>query len=563
MRKFFVSVLCFFCLALSAQAEETITRFQSDVKVNTDASIDVTESISVLSENDQIRHGIFRDFPTRYTSKSGVEVYIDLEVQSVTRDGDPENYVVQSIDYGKRIKIGDKDVLLNSGIHKYVIKYHANRLLGFFDGYDELYWNVVGNGWPFSVQSAYVKIHLPSGASIKQSAFYTGVHGSDGKDARTTASSGNEYAAQTTRVLQPHEDFTVAVAWQKGIVTPPTAGQQQLWMMRDNAGVIFMALTLLLAASYFFYAWNKVGRDPPKGTIIPLFHPPEGLGPAGVRYVWKQGYDNRAIAAALVGLAVKGRLKIDNSDGTYAIQRLANTGPALVISETALYNALPNDQFYLEQENHAQISSFIYAVALSLVREYKGALFVKNLGWFAIGLIISVGGLFISGQFLPQSVNPAIVATVAFLILAVGLLNLLFYYLMPAPTQPGRRILDAIEGFRMYMTTAEEKRLNMLNPPEKTPELFERYLPYAMALDCENAWNNKFAAVLAAAAVAGATAPLWYSSSSARGWDGLTEGIGAGLASTLSSSSTAPGSSSGSGGGGSSGGGGGGGGGGW
>jgi uncharacterized membrane protein len=144
----------------------------------------------------------------------------------------------------------------------------------------------------------------------------------------------------------------------------------------------------------------------------------------------------------------------------------------------------------------------------------------------------------------------------------LGIVNLVFFHLLRAPTVPGRRLLDQLEGFRMYMTTAEEERLKILHPPEKTPELFERYLPYALALDCENEWNTKFAAVLAAAAVAGAAAPVWYSG---RNWDwgrtgSFTDSLGSGLAASAASASTAPGSSSGSGGGGSSGGGGGGGG---
>jgi hypothetical protein len=98
----------------------------------------------------------------------------------------------------------------------------------------------------------------------------------------------------------------------------------------------------------------------------------------------------------------------------------------------------------------------------------------------------------------------------------------------------------------MYLTTAEEDRLKVLHPPEKTPELFERFLPYALALDCENEWNAKFAAVLAAAAAAGATAPAWYSGSS---WDAgrttsFTDSLGSSLVSSTASASTAPGSSS-------------------
>jgi uncharacterized membrane protein len=159
--------------------------------------------------------------------------------------------------------------------------------------------------------------------------------------------------------------------------------------------------------------------------------------------------------------------------------------------------------------------------------------------------------------------SPGLYTLVAAAVLLAGL-NVLFFWLLKAPTISGRKILDQLEGFRMYLKTAEEDRLNVLNPPEKTPELFERFLPYALALDCENEWNAKFTAVLAAAAAAGATAPLWYTGS---GWDAgrttsFTDSLGSGLASSTAAASTAPGSSSGSGGGGSSGGGGGGGGGG-
>jgi uncharacterized membrane protein len=134
----------------------------------------------------------------------------------------------------------------------------------------------------------------------------------------------------------------------------------------------------------------------------------------------------------------------------------------------------------------------------------------------------------------------------------LGLINVVFYHLLRAPTQTGRQLLDQIEGFRLYLSTAEEERLKVLHPPEKTPELFERYLPYALALDCENEWNTKFAAVLAAAAAAGAAAPIWYSGNhwgSGMG-GGFTDSLGRGLASSASAAATAPGTRSGSGGGG-------------
>jgi uncharacterized membrane protein YgcG len=140
------------------------------------------------------------------------------------------------------------------------------------------------------------------------------------------------------------------------------------------------------------------------------------------------------------------------------------------------------------------------------------------------------------------------------------------YHILKAPTVQGRKVMDEIEGFRQYLGVAEEDRLNYLHPPEKTPELFERYLPYAVALDVENRWAEKFAGVLAAAAAAGAATAAWYAGDrlSNNDWGNFASRVGDSLASTVASASTAPGSSgggsSGSGGGGSSGGGGGGGG---
>jgi hypothetical protein len=629
MRNFIAACLCLLSMTLAACANEEIVRFQSDVIVNTDASMDVTEAITVTSEGNRIRHGIFRDFPTRYTDKHGVGQTVEFAVKSVTRDDRAEPFNVESISGGKRIRIGDKDTFIQSGTHDYVIRYHTARQLGFFDNFDELYWNVTGNGWDFVIRDASIVVHLPPQAKIKQNAVYTGIEGSQSKNAVVTNSNASVFAAQTTRALMPREGMTIAVAWQKGIVAPPSQSQQQLWWLKDNAGLFGLGFTLLAVAGYFFSAWWRVGRDPPTGAIIPLFHPPEGFGPADVRYVWKQAFDNTAVAATFVGLGVKKYVKITNDSGEYTIESLKGQGASLTDAEASFHNLLPAIPFELHQSNHVAIGRLVNNLQRNLEKTYNGVLFNNNYGWFTIGTILSIIGLATSGLLMSdelgitglfigafsavfwgavllagsmalkgvfsssgffsklkslvglvflipfvgagfavpvsfmsaEALSPTLIMVAATTML-IGLLNVLFYYLMPAPTVAGRQKLDAIEGFRLYLTTAEEKRLDALNPPEKTPELFERYLPYAMALDCENAWNQKFAAVLAAAAAAG-VASTWYSSTGhGGGYGGMSSGIGDSLASTISSSASAPGSSTGSGGGGSSGGGGGGGGGG-
>ncbi|HST37539.1 MAG TPA: hypothetical protein VLK25_13045, partial [Allosphingosinicella sp.] len=140
------------------------------------------------------------------------------------------------------------------------------------------------------------------------------------------------------------------------------------------------------------------------------------------------------------------------------------------------------------------------------------------------------------------------------------------FFWMAAPTEAGRAVMDEIAGFQKYLSVTEEARLETLHPPEKTPELFERYLPYAIALGVENRWAKKFESVLAAAAASpGEHHQMGWYAGSYNAWSSPSRFVGAvggALASSVASASTAPGSSSGSGGGGSSGGGGGGGGGG-
>jgi len=161
---------------------------------------------------------------------------------------------------------------------------------------------------------------------------------------------------------------------------------------------------------------------------------------------------------------------------------------------------------------------------------------------------------------------------VAIFLFASIALHILFHWLLKAPTVAGRRLLDQVEGFKMFLGAVDGDRLNRVNPPEQTPEIFEKFLPYALALDVEQAWAEKFSGVLNAASQARnsgsdsiAYTPSFYSGSNWNGASGsfLAGGFTDSFSSAISSSSSAPGSSDGGSGGGSGDGGGGGGGGGW
>ena len=607
-----------------ARAEERILDFASHVAIHPDASIEVTERIQVSVEGDVVKHGILRDIPTRYRDKRGLAVTVDLAVEDVKRDGRDEPYIIEGLENGRRIRIGDKDVFLPHRSTTYEIRYRATRELGFFADFDELYWNVTGNGWTFPIDQASVVIDLPPGASIESTSAYTGPSGAQGRDFLIESSTGPRFAARTTESLSPYDGFTVAVSWPTGFVAPPTDAQRALWFFRDNAPATVAWLGLLAVGGYYYRAWSKVGRDPAPGVIVPLFRPPDGLTPAGSRYVREQGFDDKTFSAALIGLAVKGRLKIAEEGGSFRLIPQPKVGSNLSPGEAKMSVALGETPLALVQTNYARIAAARKALMQDLASTYQGSAFVLNRSWFLAGAAMSIAvlgatyflasadlasGLVAAGFFIvwwgfiiasasgaigrladargfafvrqlfglvflvPFVVVGLVVPFVAFgtgtlsgdLVAAacaaglLALVNVVFFWLLSAPTQAGRALLDKIEGFRMYLATTEEDRLNVLNPPDKTPELFERYLPFALALGCAHEWSAKFTDILAAAGVA---APAWYSGTS---WDPshparFASGLGDTLATSAAAAASPPGSSSGSGGGGSSGGGGGGGG---
>jgi hypothetical protein len=615
---------------------ERILSYVSEIDVAADGTLNVTETITVNALGREIRRGIYRDFPTTY-QRNNRRVRVGFEVRGVERDGRREPYSIESISNGKRIRIGDADTLIPEGRHTYVIRYATTRQIGFFDGYDELYWNATGTDWAFPIDRVEVRIRLPQAVPLSEPSTYAGPQGSTDQSGGEVASQRlGEIVFRTTRPLEAREGLTVAARWQKGVIAaPPPPTRARLWF-QDYGPAIAAILALIGLCVFYFYAWKRAGRGPVAGTVVPLFEPPDNLSAPAVRYIRRMGYDNRVFAAAIVESGVKGKLRLVEgekgwfSGGTTTIYRTADEHD-MPPPERDMLRALfsGGDSIEMDKANHARFGAARDALKERLQEAYLGPLFLRNHGWAWVGVILLLAAILFVGsviafadiyadigeRLLPSTgfvlligavltgINSRfarkdgswplaglsallalggsafvglaatwgiqnewpIVLWMAAPLLALPLVISAFVW-MAAPTREGRIVMDKIAGFERYLSITEEDRLEVLHPPEKTPELFERYLPYAIALGVENRWAGKFAAVLAAAA----TEPGrhqgmgWYSGSSDP-WSNpgmFASAVGGSLASSVASAATAPGSSSGSGGGGSSGGGGGGGGGG-
>ncbi|RFF27692.1 MULTISPECIES: DUF2207 domain-containing protein [unclassified Wenzhouxiangella] len=390
-------ILCaLLLLPLTAVSEERIVEFASEIEVKPSRELAVTENITIVAEGRDIRRGIYRDFPTRYEDRNGKRVTVPFDVVSVRRNGQREDWHTESISNGVRLYFGSAKRMLDHGEHRYELTYRTERQIGFFEDFDELYWNVTGHAWDFPIERATVVVNLPSGAAPDELRLdaYTGRQGEQGDEAVGEVVSGSRVRFETTRRLAPREGLTISVGFPKGLVREPTAAEELEMDLQDHRLAVIGALGTLIAVLWYLFAWTRVGRDPEGGAIYPRYDPPEGYSPGMLRYVWKMGYDRTCLAAALVSLAVKGAIRLDKKDDDYVAERL--DGETESATERKLLGKLldqEGEKITFKQSNHAEIRAALKAHEKALSGRMEGRYFQLNRWWVIPGILISVATL--------------------------------------------------------------------------------------------------------------------------------------------------------------------------
>ena len=559
-------------LPMAVIAQERITAYDSEIDIRADGSLDVTERITVHAEGSNIRRGIYRDFPTRYKDRAGNRVVVDFEMIEVLRDGRSEPWFSEKRSNGVRINTGNDDFLPVPADYTYTLRYRTTRQLGFFADHDELYWNAIGTGWDFPIERGSVLARLPRTVPVEhlQAEGYTGAQGAKEQHYDASFPAPGSARWELTQPLAPQQGLTVVLTFPKGLVTAPTRTQRVLWFLKDNRGVLVALFGLLGLVVYCMRRWHAVGRDPRGGPIIARYEPPQGHSPAGLRYMRRMAYDTRCFSSDLLALAVDGQVRIHRDAGIlkdkWKLERIegVSMGDA-TDTQRALLGPLfaGGPMLELDDSNARTMQGTQQAHTRALDLRFQPGFFQRNGGSIGIALAIAIGSLVVAGLASGGAGIPALIV-VAVLMLGVVCV---FGVVVRAPTPEGRRLLDEIEGLKLYLGVAEREELARMPGPDTPPVLdarrYERLLPFAVALDVEDAWTKKFTLAVGAAAAAATTAAIsWYRGGGADDLGSLANAVGSSLSSQIASSSTPPGSSSGSGGGGSSGGGGGGGGGG-
>jgi uncharacterized membrane protein len=449
------------------------------------------------------------------------------------------------------------------------IRYRVRNAIRFFyssspvGAIDELYWNVTGNAWTMIIDSVHGRVVLPSDVKPTRVAIYTGQAGSTRADARIKIA-GSEVVFTSGHALYPSEGLTIGVGWPAGrIAGRPSRAKEQLLQIVRWIPLLIPLIVFLLA----YRRWSRKGRDPVEGSYVVRYEPLTGATPAELGTLVDNKADIADITATLVDLAVRGYIHLTELSEEHLFGLTHSTDYQIDVLKSheewtglksherryleALTQSAPTNAFTMKMSDLRNrfyrflpgIRNAIYdeLVEAGYYRERPDQALAKSVG-IAVGVGFLLGTLTIvslKASLLLFSPVALVIATALSTVILI-----IFAQLMPARTLEGARAREGTLGFKEFLSRVEEDRFKRMIT---SPEMFEKYLPYAMAFGVADKWANAFQDIYR-------EPPQWYTGTGSFNSVSFGRSIGSMSQAAASSMSSSP-SSSGSGGGGSSGGG--------
>lgn len=504
VRRLFLTLILSLCLSAPGivfAQDFTINDFDVFISVNKDSSITVKETITV--EFHRPRHGIYRDIPYLYIDSTGRTLKTPTAILSVT-DGSGTNVPYRVIRQGNviRVRIGDAKRYV-SDTQKYEIFYKVENAILFFDDHDELYWNVTGNEWNAAIKRARCMVSL-IGAMTKEhwATCYTGRKGS-GESACRNIPGENFIEFITKAPLQAGEGLTVAYGWDKGIVSPPSSLKNFIWFMNLKQNWVF--IIPIFSFVFMLFIWLRAGRDPRvRETVIVMFGPPEydkaRLTPAEVGALVDETLDPRDITATIIGLSVKGYIRIEETkeEGLifdkkdYYLKKVKEADAALSAFEkklmTDIFDSMPGKKVKeLKNSFYKNIPSLKKSLYAELIKKkyFTTSPETVRLMYIGIGFAAGLATALLLWLLFGETIEGfrAVISG-----LLVGLIILSFSKYMPAKTRLGSSTYMHILGFQEFMKRAEKDQLERM----KDQNLFSTFFPYALALGVADNWAEAF-----------------------------------------------------------------------
>ncbi len=478
----------------------TINKFHSDMMIQEDSSIIVKETIDV--EFHQPRHGIYREIPFKYRDEWGKVITTPTRVLSLTDEsGKALKYEVKKAGPMIHIRIGDAKRYVK-GNQTYVITYEVENVILFFNDHDELYWNVTGNYWkaPINEASATASLTTKNKSKNLMAAGYEGGYGSKEECGYETYDNSGKF--YTKRSLKMGEGLTIVFGWDKGLISSPSSWKKFLWAINPRENWIF--LLPIFSFIYMANRWYRKGRDPRvRESVTVMYEPPKfdnkPLTPAEVGTLIDEKLDPRDITSTIVGLAVKGYIKIEETkkEGLvfdkkdYYLKKIknhdSNLNPFEIELMKALFPAALPSTFISDLKNkfYTNLDGLRKVLYGELIRKkyFLGSPEKVKNSYMAAGIGVLVFAILAFVFLIPDSGGKSFIAGIL-----TGIPVLAFAKFMPVKTRAGASAYMDILGFQEFMNRAEKDRLERM----EDVNLFSKFLPYAIALDVADNWAKAF-----------------------------------------------------------------------
>jgi uncharacterized membrane protein len=488
-----------------------IEQFRADIQVLKNGQILVTETIRPRFTGSW--NGLKRHIPVEYRTPQGFNYTLLVDLVSVTDEHQsPLKYESSRERHYKIFKIWLPSA--QDTTKTLILTYRVSNGLKYFEDHDELYWNVTGDEWDVPIKSAEARVLLPAGTTDVKALAFTGTYGAREQQADVRIT-GPEILYRMTRPLGFREGLTAVVGWDKGVVAEPNSFQQAGMVIQSNWPVAFPVVIFGL----MLYLWYTRGRDPRRRPITVAYEPPEKLTPAELGTLIDNSPDLRDITATLVDLAVRGFLRIEErqesrllglwSDTTFHLHRLKapSEWTDLRPHEQEIMNGIfssSTDDVVALSELKNRFYIYLNGIRASLFKQLLSRGYyasrpdrIKQI-YMALAIVVAIASFF--GSIILQNSYGIALQTSFLSGLAASLIVVGFGWFMPARTTRGVRALEQILGFEEFLTRVESDRFQRVI---KTPQMFEKFLPFAMALGVEQNWVRAFEGIYM-------TPPTWY-----------------------------------------------------
>jgi uncharacterized membrane protein len=509
-----ILILAVFSLFVSAAGarELRIEKFESEIVVSPKGAIDVTETIQVQFIGSW--KGLYREIPVEYLTPQGLNYTLFLQVKRIRdENGNALKFESSRERHYRKLKIyvpGAQDVRKTL-----VIEYSVSDALRFFEDHDELYWNVTGDEWDVPIQAAGARIVLPEGTTGIRANPFTGANRSRAQDADFEIV-GNGVEVRTRQKLGYHEGLTIAVAFDKGFVHEPTALDEVSLFLRSNWPLGLPLIVFVI----MFYLWWTQGRDPRLRPIAAQYEPPDQLTPGEAGTLVDNSADMRDITSSIVDLAVRGYMVIEehqkdrmlglvhDKDYNFILKKDRSEWAKLKPHEQVLLNGFFSSGTAGETVSMSSLENRFYKNLPDIKNRIFEALVTHGYyrrrpdsvraAYIGIGVAIGVLSIWV-GSAVASSMGMAPLPFIVAGVVSAGVICA-FGWFMPAHTEQGARALEGVLGFEDFLNHVESDRFNRTI---KTPQMFERFLPFAMALGVEKNWSKAFQGIMT-------QPPDWY-----------------------------------------------------